>query len=333
MKITFYRIYIIDWALLDSHERNKEMRLFSVIIPHYNSVFLLKHLISSIPVEASIQLIVVDDKSTEDVTEAERLVTARGGLFLYNVTGKKGAGTCRNIGLEHADGKWLVFADADDFFLKNAFEIMKEHANSDADIIHFIPTSKNLKTMKTDTRHLWCEKLVRRYLDDPIEENEMALRYRCIVPWSKMIRHSMVKDAGILFDEVIVSNDVMFSVKCGHYAKCVEACAEKIYCVTRSENTLTTGHDEERVQIRATLYKSRYQFLKDHLDLKKYSYTMPLSGQFLVRYAQQGYSLKLILKLYRYFRQEKIPLINWAGIRYTLRHQLRERRLYRDAYR
>ena len=308
------------------------MHLFSVIVPHYNSVFLLKHLIDSIPVEDSIQLIVVDDRSTEDISEAEHLVTARGGLFLHNTTGKKGAGTCRNLGLEHADGKWFVFADADDYFLDNAFDIMKRHADSDADIIHFIPTSMNLETGKTSTRHTWYAKLVRRYLDDSTEENEMVLRYRYIVPWSKMIRGRMVKDAGIVFDEVIVSNDVMFSVKCGHYAKCVEAYDEKIYCVTKSENTLTTRHDEERFQIRATLYKSRYQFLKEHLDLKRYPYIMPMGGRFLIHAAQQGYDIKFIFKMYHYFRKEKVPLINWSDIRYSLCHNLREWRMYRNAH-
>lgn len=308
------------------------MHLLSIIVPHYNSSFLLKHLIDSIPVESSIQLIVVDDRSTEDITEVEHMVAARNGLFLHNVAGKKGAGTCRNLGMEAADGKWLLFADADDYFLEDAFDIIKKHTDSDADIIHFIPTSMNLKNGKADSRHTWCEKLVRRYLNDPSKENEMVLRYRFIVPWSKMIRHSMVKDADILFDEVIVSNDIMFSVRCGYYAKRVDASAEKIYCVTKSENTLTTNHDEARFQIRATLYKDRYQFLNEHLDLKKYSYIMPMSGRFLLHAAEQGYSIKFIYKLYRYFRQEKVPLINWGDICYALRHQFKERGSQKNAH-
>ncbi len=301
------------------------MHLFSVIVPHYNSVFLLKHLIDSIPVEDSIQLIVVDDRSTEDISEAEHLVTARGGLFLHNTTGKKGAGTCRNLGLEHADGKWFVFADADDFFLDNAFGVMKRHAYSDADIIHFIPTSMNLETGKASTRHTWCEKLVRRYLAEPTEENELMLRYRFMVPWSKMFRNQMVKDHGIMFDEVMAANDIMFSARCGYYAKTVEAFPEKIYCVTRSEGTLTTRHDEEIYWSRAVIHKNKYNFLAKHFNLKKYGYVVPMGFRILSNAARQGYSAAFIFKMYHYFRQEKVTLINIASICYSFRHLVKER--------
>lgn len=40
---------------------------------------------------------------------------------IYHNSKKKGAGTCRNIGLERARGKWLLFADSDDLFLDNFF--------------------------------------------------------------------------------------------------------------------------------------------------------------------------------------------------------------------
>lgn len=81
------------------------MYLFTVVIPHYNSVSSLVRLLSSIPVDDSIQLIVIDDKSTQDLTEVEKMVLSRGGLFLHNTTDQKGAGTCRNLGLARAAGK------------------------------------------------------------------------------------------------------------------------------------------------------------------------------------------------------------------------------------
>lgn len=301
------------------------MYIFTVVVPHYNSVLTLGRLLSSIPIDESIQLIVIDDKSSEDLTEIQKLVLARGGLFLHNTTNVKGAGTCRNLGLSQAKGKWLVFADADDYFLDGAFDIMKRHEDSTADIIHFIPTSKDLITGKSSTRHTWCEKLVRRYLSEATEENELMLRYRYMVPWSKMFRNQMVRDTGILFDEVIAANDIMFSARCGYYAKTVEAFPEKIYCVTKSEGTLTTRHDEDVYWIRAVVHKDKYNFLSERIDLKKYGYVVPMGIRILSNAARQGYSLKFILKLYRYFRQEKVDLVNVATIRYSFRHMIKER--------
>lgn len=219
-----------------------------------------------------------------------------------------------------------MFADADDYFFENAFDIMKRHVDSDADIIHFIPTSEDLKTGKPSTRHTWCEKLVRRYLMEPTEENELMLRYRYMVPWSKMIRRQMVQDAGVLFDEVLAANDIMFSAKCGYYAKTVEASPEKIYCVTKSEGTLTTRHDEALYWTRTVIHKNKCRFLAEHIDLKKYGYVVPMGIRVIEKAARQGYSLKFLFKIYRYFRHEKVTLINFAYIHYCFRHIIKERK-------
>ena len=301
------------------------MVLFSVITPHYNSTLLLKRLLSSIPMDDSIQLIVVDDKSTEDITEVKDLVSARGGSFLHNTTGKKGAGVCRNLGLAQAVGKWTVFADADDFFMDGAFDIMKQHTDSEADIVYFVPTSMDMETGEISTRHIWCEKLVRRYLTEPIEENEMMLRYRHMVPWSKMLRRKMIQEAEILFDEVMVANDVMFSARCGYYAQKIEAFDDIIYCVTKSQGSLTTKYDEDACLTRAIVHRDKYKFLEEHLDLKEYGYVIPMGIRFLVDAARQGYSIKFLHKIYRYFRQENITLINFALFRYIFRHMFKER--------
>lgn len=301
------------------------MYLFTVIIPHYNSVLSLGRLLSSIPIDRSIQLIVIDDKSTEDLTEVKNQVLSRDGLFLHNTTNVKGAGTCRNLGLAQAKGKWLVFADADDYFLDGAFDILRRHADSEVDIVHFIPTSIDERTGRTSTRHTWCEKLVRRYLMEPTEENELMLRYRYMVPWSKMFRNQMVRDNGISFDEVMAANDIMFSARCGYYARTVEAFPEKIYCVTKSEGTLTTRHDEEVYWIRAVVHKDKYNFLAERINLKKYGYVVPMGIRILSNAARQGYNLKYIIKIYRYFRQEKVALINFASICYSFRHMIKER--------
>ena len=302
------------------------MILFSVITPHYNSTSLLKRLLSTIPTDDSIQLIVVDDKSVEDITEVKDLVIARGGLFLHNTTDKKGAGICRNLGLAQAVGKWIIFADADDYFLDGAFDIMRQHTDSKADIIHFIPTSEDIETGEVSTRHIWYEKLIRRYLAEPVEENELMLRYRHMGPVCKMLRCEMVQRAGILFDEVITSEDVMFSARCGYYAKKIEAFDDIIYCITKSQSSLTMRRDEMACRVRATVHRDKYKFLEEHVDLKKYGYVVPMGIRFLSDAARQGYSMKFLLEIYRYFRQEKVILINFAMFRYTFRHMIKERR-------
>src|SRR5690606_29417331 len=94
----------------------------SIIIPHYNSTELLEKLISTIPEISSIQTIVVDDHSNEfhknRLMEIEQANKNRNILFLTNDLDKKNAGSSRNKGLKHAKGKWVLFADSDDYFVE-----------------------------------------------------------------------------------------------------------------------------------------------------------------------------------------------------------------------
>lgn len=292
------------------------MILFSVIIPHYNTPNSLKRLIQSIPQNENIQLIVVDDKSQEDVTEIENMVILRGGIFLHNTTDCKGAGICRNLGLAKAVGKWLIFADADDYFLNNAFHTFMKYADSDADIIYFTPTSMDAVTGKCAKRHILAEEQIDKYLKKPTERNEAELKYKLMAPWAKMIKRNLIVDYKIKFDEVIAANDVMFSVRCSYYAKTIEASQDKVYCVVKSDGTLTTKKDEAYYWARVEVFKDRYQFIHEHLEMPKYSY-LGHAGLRVLRVAfRQGYSLKFILKIYRYFKKEHIKIVSLQGILY-----------------
>src|SRR5690554_3662855 len=124
----------------------------SIIIPHFNSPRLLEKLIASIPVREDIQIIVIDDNSTVDKEIYQRLVKNTSAshhvLFLKNNSGKKGAGACRNIGLKWSTGHWVLFADADDYFVEGFYQKIKRFFNSEYDVIFFMPTSMELDTGK-----------------------------------------------------------------------------------------------------------------------------------------------------------------------------------------
>lgn len=291
------------------------MTLFSVIIPHYNSVKQLNRLIKSIPTDGSIQLIVVDDKSTEDISDVERAVTLRGGLFLHNGTPVKGAGTCRNLGLERAVGKWLVFADADDYFLNGAFDTMKKYSDSAADIVYFSPVSRYSNSENTAKRHVLFETLVCNYANDPSDDNEMLLRYKFMVPWSKMTRNQMVKDNRITFDEVPASNDVMFSMRTAYHAKTIRASIDQVYCVTCAANTLTTKRSEENYRARLEVFIDRYHYIKTHIDMKKYGFVLPNGILFILEAAKQGYRPAFLYHIYVDMKKHRIPMFSFSKMR------------------
>lgn len=294
--------------------------LITIIIPHYNSCDTLKKLIQSIPCCKDFQIIVVDDRSTEGVSELDRFILRQQKsnpnlLFLKNEQGKKGAGTCRNLGLEAAEGKWLLFADADDFFTEAFETVVRRHTDSEEDIVWFVPTSLDLRTGQLGTRHLLGERTIRSYYEEPDNEyRELQLRFKSNVPWSKLIRRSMVERHRIRFDEVMVSNDEMFSAKCGLYSEKIKASLETIYCVTRSAGSLVSNIGEETFDIRLEVFIRKYHFLKDNLSRRQFR-ILDISGQEKIFTAVQNhYPAKKIWQVIRTLQKNKVAIINLQAL-------------------
>ncbi|MFI8622106.1 glycosyltransferase family 2 protein [Marinomonas sp. NPDC078689] len=209
----------------------------SVIIPYYNSKESLSRLLDSIPIFEAIEILVINDHS-DDISD---VIAKHGSAFLYEqVEGKKWAGAARNLGLKHARGEYILFADADDYFLDGFFSLVSEYFESGKDVIYFSPTSIKVNG-ESSKRHLRYEELVKNY----VSAQDLAIKYRFHVPWSKLFRRRFLLENSIQFDEVIASNDVVFSLKSSVLAESVAADQRSIYCVVESDSSLTKIKSEE----------------------------------------------------------------------------------------
>ena len=290
-----------------------ENRKLSIIIPHFNSPHYLRTLLLSIPDLSEIQVIVVDDKSTQHREEYKRLREEFGKrrIEFYDTDGIKSAGTCRNIGLRHAAGEWLLFADADDYFMEGFYEAVSRYFDSDYDIIFYPPTSIVLETGKLSDRHVGTAKKVHDYCENPDWKNTLELRYKYQSPCSKLIRRAMVVENEIWFEEILVSNDVMFSMKCGYAAKQITADQQVIYCITMNKGSLTNRMSEELYDIRTGVFFRRFSFLKERLTKEEMDY-MEINGRIKVFQAlQNGYGLKKVFGLLREYRRYGVKIWGW----------------------
>ena len=261
---------------------------------------MLKKLLKSIPVKDDIQIIVVDDKSDEDHEDWLELRDNKKFNhveFYDNETDKKGAGVCRNIGLEKAKGEWLLFADSDDYFVDGFYDRIPGYFDSDVDVVFYKPTSVYADTGEKADRHETYAKLVDSYIAEPNNKNELELRYKYSVPWSKLIKRKLITENNIKFDEVIASNDVMFSTKVGYYLRDFEVDDSIIYCVTRNKGSLTVNMSEEVFDSRLNVSINKIRFLKDKLNndqLKDFH----LAGQgYILSALQYGFGFKKVLEV------------------------------------
>lgn len=222
---------------------------YTVIIPHYNTPELLVRCIKSIPVRDDVQIIVIDDYSTDADTYLERYpILQRQGVEFYKSTSEKGAGSARNEGLRYARGKWLLFADSDDFYAKDLNQIMDIYCDSDAELIYFKLESVYSDTLKQADRADEYNKK----LEQAVESNELdPFIYTTHCPYSKLVSSTLIKKNNITFEAIQVSNDAYFSIKCALLAKKIMIDSKHtMYIVTRRQGSLDYSINNELDDIR-----------------------------------------------------------------------------------
>lgn len=88
----------------------------SVIIPVYNSEKVITNTIQSVKEQTykNIEIIVVDDGSTDNSLEILNLEKNNDSRISVIHTSNKGVSSARNTGVELARGRWVIFVDSDD---------------------------------------------------------------------------------------------------------------------------------------------------------------------------------------------------------------------------
>ncbi len=202
---------------------------YSFIIPHRNSPELLKRCVGSIPQRDDVQIIVVDDNS--DVNLKPDIDRKGVTVKLLTKQEAKGAGHARNIGIEMAQGKWLFFADADDYYTDELLQFLIFHKDSNADVIYF-----NYNRVG-DGEILPC-KIINKSVDLLHSELD-TIKFKFNAPWNKMVKRHFVKKYDILFEEVVNGNDMFFTFQVGYMANQIEVENAFIYNYDTSTNGMT----------------------------------------------------------------------------------------------
>jgi len=291
----------------------------SIIIPHYNTPQTLEKLLLSIPSKEDVEIIVVDDKSNKEVDYLNTLISEYSAskenfLFLRNFSDKKGAGVCRNIGLDYAQGKWVLFADADDFFVEGFYDHVNKYFLTNYEVVFFNTTSIIQDSGKESDRHLHYRHLVLDYLEKQNLVTETRLRYMFPSPCAKLIRRNFIKDHGLRFNEVIASNDVMFSTKLGFFMErfCVDP--QIIYCITRNIGSLTTSNDKEVFKSRLNEFIKCQTFLRNRLDIEPWKIVKRSGLGFLYSAIIVQKSLREALYVWKMLRKYNIPIFDWKFV-------------------
>src|SRR4051794_7006368 len=102
------------------------MARVSVVVPMYNVERYLLACLNSIAGQtfADLEVILVDDGSTDATAELAQGYVDRDPRFALIRQPNGGLGNARNTGTDHASGEYLAFVDSDDVLALNAYELL-----------------------------------------------------------------------------------------------------------------------------------------------------------------------------------------------------------------
>ena len=242
---------------------------FSVIVPCWRgAAHFLPTLFNSIPDRGEIEIIVVDN-SQEPLRREE--IDSKREIVLLHSAPERHAGGSRNDGMSAAKGKWLLFADSDDFYSQDAFDIYYKHLNTDAEIVYTGMGGVYADTGEPSNRGDSYKQKVHDYFTGIMSEERLRINFAS--PCCKMVSHALVDRENLRYDEIRASNDIYFSMTSGYYATKIEAEDVVTYIATVNRGSLTKRRDYE--VIKARLYGKLHcnQFLREH-GLSQYQYSI-----------------------------------------------------------
>lgn len=185
--------------------------LVSVVVPVYNAEEYLEQAVDSILNQtlSDIEIIFVDDGSTDRTFEIISDYLERDSRVLLNKQPHSGAAAARNRGLELSTGQYLSFLDADDLFDSAMLESMYK-----------ISSLNKLDVLLTPFRFSHDAANAKRGLVTPkgcpvVFNNSFCSEdfFQIASPnaWCKLFRRDFILDNGLRFQSLSTCNDVFFS--------------------------------------------------------------------------------------------------------------------------
>ena len=114
----------------------------SVIVPVYNCKDLIRRALDSIlPLEDDVQLILIDDGSTDGSWQEEvewwgEHIGSKGHHTIMRFDTNQGVASAMNLGFELAQGEYIVSLSSDDYYVRD-FSVFRPYLDGENDLVYF----------------------------------------------------------------------------------------------------------------------------------------------------------------------------------------------------
>ncbi|MCC8057944.1 glycosyltransferase [Cloacibacillus sp.] len=204
---------------------NRQTVLLSIIIPAYNVELYIKECLDSIfyslTVESAclVEVIVINDGSQDRTTDILEQYDSRHCVFRVINQSNKGLSYARNIGINAARGKYLMFVDSDDYLVPDSLD----------KLITFLSVNENVDIVEYDFyEFVSADEMIKDKQEMPsISKGSGQEIYAAWVKqsyfrhlvWTKIVLRELVTTHRIFFYEGIVHEDDEWTPRIFAYAR------------------------------------------------------------------------------------------------------------------
>lgn len=221
--------------------------VLSVVVPTHNVAPWIEETLDSILAQdiASMEVLVVDDHSTDKTMDLLQDYASNDSRIRVIPAEARGGGSARNLGVKHARGKYLIFADGDDIIPDGGYRSLVEsleRSGSDivfGDFIKFRPVdtwrpTRSMQALKTPVRGTTLG-----------EAPTLIYNRAC---WNKAFNREWFMANRIEFPDVPRSNDILPMTEAYIRASSIDVVEEVVYVYRErsGRSSMTAKADSSR---------------------------------------------------------------------------------------
>lgn len=280
--------------------------MITFIVPVYNVEQYLVKCVQSLISQScdDFEILLINDGSTDRSIEVCEELASQHVCIKVFTRANAGQGQARNFGLQNASGKYIAYVDADDWvessLVADALTLMNK---TNADFmnfgIRFIEGSGSVrKTIKDFNKDVLLGHEI--FFDAILEKNVLT------VCWNKIYKKSFLIENQILFPDIRVNEDIVYSRLCSFYAKKVVFTNAIYYSAlvragstSRTMNKAMFEHSIRAINLEkalfgANLQESGHSYLLDAHIIKFCCYLL-VQGAFRIKDSKEYYDCYQLL--------------------------------------
>lgn len=257
-------------------EKSRKNPILSVIIPMYNCAPVITRCLDSIDYP-NCEIIVVNDGSSDNGIEVvTQYAVIHPNVRLINKE-NGGASSARNLGIEQAKGKYIVFVDADDYLSQGGLKRMINLAEQyEADIVKY-----KIRSLKNDAPSVYDSVADKEMKVEVISGKAQALSRYDISDYhvvDAVFRTSTIRDNGVHFyTDLHLREDDAFMGAFYSVASTVvitDLCIYNYYTASPFSSTHRQSIERQRVLIQSGLLAMQHRkaFIAAHCPNEEFPY-------------------------------------------------------------